>query len=320
MMRPPTDKTPCTPANSAVSGENVRVPATELRWPAQSESNTLASTAGSFDSTAAHVGSPRPAAGMADTPLSAPSSSTLQSLIVMRHAERLDEVDATWATTTDRPWDPPLSERGRMQAWELGRNLKDEGMDITRVITSPFLRCVQTASQVVAGLSSSESGSSHGCASPVQVSVDFGLGEVMNGHNIRGVFRGREAEAKVGIQWVLPLSELESHMSNCTIDHSTSPTSSKVAEWPEDENDAYKRLAQTLDAIADQFSSENIVIVTHGFGVGVSVQRLIPATVYSVEHCGYTHAQRPVHAGHPLEESDWELISKNASTHVHWLQ
>eukprot|EP00959_Pyramimonas_sp_CCMP1952_P261333 5463632-Pyramimonas_sp.AAC.1 len=34
-------------------------------------------------------------------------------LIIMRHAERLDYVDKLWIKKNGRPWDPPLTEKGK---------------------------------------------------------------------------------------------------------------------------------------------------------------------------------------------------------------
>jgi hypothetical protein len=38
-----------------------------------------------------------------------------QYLVVMRHGERIDEVDLNWRQQSDRPWDPPLSGKGEQQ-------------------------------------------------------------------------------------------------------------------------------------------------------------------------------------------------------------
>ncbi len=99
-----------------------------------------------------------------------PSSSPLphvQHLFVMRHGERLGDADPSWVPKTDRPWDPPLTERGKQQAWEVGKRLRTEGWGITRVVVSPFLRCVQTAAQVVTALCLvDDDDSSHHAAAP----------------------------------------------------------------------------------------------------------------------------------------------------------
>lgn len=37
---------------------------------------------------------------------------TVQTLVVMRHAKRLDEVDSNFASTSSSWWDPPLTPQG----------------------------------------------------------------------------------------------------------------------------------------------------------------------------------------------------------------
>ncbi|GLC58773.1 hypothetical protein PLESTB_001399700 [Pleodorina starrii] len=76
-------------------------------------------------------------------------------LLVMRHAQRQDEVDDGWAATESarpggRPWDPPLSSpQGLAQAEEAAAKLaaweRRTGARIVAVVASPFLRCLQTA-------------------------------------------------------------------------------------------------------------------------------------------------------------------------------
>lgn len=82
----------------------------------------------------------------------------IQNLFVMRHGETLDDDDGPWLAETARPWDPPITERGRLQAWELGRKLRVEGWKVTRLVVSPFLSCVQTAAEVATALCSTSDG------------------------------------------------------------------------------------------------------------------------------------------------------------------
>jgi broad specificity phosphatase PhoE len=46
-----------------------------------------------------------------------------QKMWVMRHGEREDEVNENWERVSDRPFDPPLTGRGRAQAYESGKKL-----------------------------------------------------------------------------------------------------------------------------------------------------------------------------------------------------
>ncbi|GJP57366.1 hypothetical protein CLOM_g16389 [Closterium sp. NIES-68] len=98
-----------------------------------------------------------------------PSPPNVQTLVVVRHAEPIDEQDDGWAAGSDRPWDPPLSARGAKAAEEVGQALRARGFGaarssaggsggggrrtrVVRVVVSPFKRCVQTAVHLVAGL------------------------------------------------------------------------------------------------------------------------------------------------------------------------
>lgn len=46
-----------------------------------------------------------------------PVRERVQHLHVVRHAERIDAVDPAWRDSADRPWDPPLCENGKEQAY-----------------------------------------------------------------------------------------------------------------------------------------------------------------------------------------------------------
>ena len=47
-----------------------------------------------------------------------------QYLFVIRHGERLDNVDYKWLDTAERPYDPPLTKRGEKQACEAANRFK----------------------------------------------------------------------------------------------------------------------------------------------------------------------------------------------------
>ena len=73
-------------------------------------------------------------------------------LVVVRHGERLDYVEreAWFAKNPARPWDPPLSDKGRKQAADAGAHirklLETHGLPpVTRTFSSPLVRCVETA-------------------------------------------------------------------------------------------------------------------------------------------------------------------------------
>ena len=81
-------------------------------------------------------------------------------IFLVRHGERLDHALPHWAAHAARPHDSPLTPQGLEQArlageyirQRLGEIARDSGVDDVIVRTSPLVRCVQTASRLVAGL------------------------------------------------------------------------------------------------------------------------------------------------------------------------
>jgi broad specificity phosphatase PhoE len=71
------------------------------------------------------------------------SDMSTRRVFLARHGNRQDFVDPTWPSTADEPYDPPLSADGIEQARRLGQRLRGEG--IGAIVSSPFLRTVQTA-------------------------------------------------------------------------------------------------------------------------------------------------------------------------------
>jgi broad specificity phosphatase PhoE len=68
------------------------------------------------------------------------------SIWLARHGYRADYVDPDWRRTAERPHDTPLSSDGREQARALAGRLVGEGL--RHVLSSPFLRAVETAHPV----------------------------------------------------------------------------------------------------------------------------------------------------------------------------
>lgn len=74
-----------------------------------------------------------------------------QHVVVMRHGDRIDNFEPMWDMKASRPWDPPLTQDGKDRAFARGRKFRTQ-FPIHRIFVSPFLRCLQTASEVIHGL------------------------------------------------------------------------------------------------------------------------------------------------------------------------
>ncbi|KAJ4834794.1 hypothetical protein Tsubulata_030069 [Turnera subulata] len=220
-----------------------------------------------------------------------------QNVVVMRHGDRLDNFEPMWVVQAKRPWDPPLVEAGRVRAFCTGRKLRDSlGFPIHRVFVSPFLRCVQTASEVASALCAVDIGfdatSSAGIAldpSKVKVSIEYGLCEMLNTEAIR-----QQSAPKDG-NFDFNISELESMLPNGTVDSTVERVYKELPKWGETVQGSRSRYAEVIKALADKYPSENILLVTHGEGVGVSVSAFLKdVTVYEVEYCAYSELRRPI--------------------------
>ena len=81
-----------------------------------------------------------------DRPTAGQAVNHPRAVWLVRHGNRMDFVSPEWLATAARPHDPPLSPDGVVQAREVGVSLAGERID--HIFASPFLRAVQTASQI----------------------------------------------------------------------------------------------------------------------------------------------------------------------------
>ncbi|KAL9670999.1 hypothetical protein QQ045_008562 [Rhodiola kirilowii] len=235
----------------------------------------------------------------------------IQNVIVMRHGDRMDNFEPMWVLTAERPWDPPLIDAGKVRAFCAGRKIRAKAdFPISRVFVSPFLRCVQTAAEVVTALCAKEEDptaiSSEGVAvdsSKVKVAIELGLCEVLNSQTIRGISVPTNGE------WGFKVPELEALLPAGTVDRSVKPVYKQMPKWGEEQACAKKRYADVIRALADKYPTENLLLVTHGEAVGVAVSAFLKddmAEVYEVEYCAHAHLTRSI-----TYNNDQPCISEN---------
>ncbi|KAE8665621.1 hypothetical protein F3Y22_tig00112530pilonHSYRG00010 [Hibiscus syriacus] len=222
---------------------------------------------------------------------------TYQNVLVLRHGDRMDLFDPTWAKTADRPWDSPLVESGFARAFRTGRAFQTLPFPIHRVLVSPLLRCVQTASEVVTALCAVDDDPNTKSSrdvvsidpSKVKVSVEYGLCNKLN-----------TAATKLGIVpkygiFHFDVSKLETLFPSGTLDRTVEPVYTEMPPWDETWKDTNSRNEQMIRVLADKYPSENLLLVAHWTGVEVSVHAFKEDTrVTKVAYCGYSELRRPV--------------------------
>ncbi|KAH6767498.1 Phosphoglycerate mutase family protein [Perilla frutescens var. hirtella] len=223
-----------------------------------------------------------------------------QNVVVMRHGDRLDNVVPLWAASAPRPWDPPLADDGRVRAFSTGDKLRKQlGFPIHRVFVSPFLRCLQTAAGVVSALSAVDKKSddpydlaSNGVVidpSKIKVSMEYGLSEMMNSLAIRS-----NVAPKDGV-FSFDITQCKSVLPAGTIDNAAEMIYKELPKWQETLEGARARYIQVIKNLADKYPSENLLLVTHGEGVGSAVSSCFDDVVVAeVEYCAYSILKRSV--------------------------
>ncbi|XP_031287763.1 uncharacterized protein LOC116146488 [Pistacia vera] len=248
----------------------------------------------------------------------------LQNVVVMRHGDRVDNFEPLWTMTAARPWDPHLVEEGRVRAFCTGRKIRNGlAFPIHRVFVSPFLRCIQTAHEVVYALCAVDddpnSLSSKDVASidpsKLKVSIEYGLSEMLNRQAIRANLAPKDGN------FGFNASELQAMLPAGTVDTSATRVYEELPKWEETVGGARDRYAQIIKALADKYPSENLLLVTHGEAVGVAVSAFAKdKTVYEVDYCAYVELKRPVESKNDsCSAGDFEVYTDHGKTGVSYV-
>ncbi|XVF22808.1 hypothetical protein REPUB_Repub12eG0202800 [Reevesia pubescens] len=247
-----------------------------------------------------------------------------QNVVVMRHGDRLDNFDLTWVKTAERPWDPPLIQDGLARAFRTGRAFRTHlPFPIHRVFVSPFLRCVQTASEVVTALCAVDDNPNAKSStdvvsidpSKVKVCIEYGLCEMLSTAAIR-----HDVAPKDGI-FRFDIPKLEALLPIGTLDHTVERVYKELPQWQETVMGTRTRYEHIIKALADKYPSENLLLVTHGEGVGVSVSGLLESTtVIEVDYCAYSELRRPISCeSESFTAGNFEVLTKSGQTGVAYL-
>lgn len=169
-----------------------------------------------------------------------------QTVWIARHANRLDFVTPEWFLTAERPYDPPISEDGRVQAQQLAQRLKGEA--IAHIFASPFLRTVQTANYVAEALD-------------LPLKLEWGLCEWLN------------PEWMATKPETLPPEVLAEKFPRIDLSY----TSRVWRYYPETSETVLAQSGAVARILAEEFS-EDILLVGHGASVLGTTQGLVGGT------------------------------------------
>lgn len=250
------------------------------------------------------------------------ASDAPRSVVVMRHGHRQDEADLTWTHGATRPWDPPLSTKGRTQAREAAGGVC--GLQVDLVVTSPFKRCLQTSAELVAELGLPQG----------SWLVDWGLSEVCDP---RILLHGRPdcehmAKGRPIDSWMwggATLAEALDMFSESCAEQLPSlrvrpepREGSRPPPFPEALEGGLKRYCRAVQQLVWSYPGKNLLVVTHGECVRAVVNMVEPrAEVFEVRHVGYVLLR---YAG-PDDDSEaggkgWSLASSQAGENgVFWI-
>jgi broad specificity phosphatase PhoE len=241
------------------------------------------------------------------------NSDSYQNVLMMRHGDRIDKIDPLWLDTAARPWDPPLVQDGMVRAFRTGQRIRSQiQFPIHHVFVSPFIRCVQTASEVIAALSAVDFDPNAKSSkdvlsidkSKLKVSIEFGLSEMLNTISIP-----REIAPKDG-KFDFMITDLEALFPDGMVDRNVDPVYKEMPQWEETVEGCTERFLNLVKTLADKYPSENLLLVTHGEGVRTTFATIKDVDVYDVGYCACAELRRQVSSKDgSTKAGDFEVIT-----------
>ena len=252
-------------------------------------------------------------------------------LLVCRHGEREDLADSKgWSEAlhkSDRPWDPNLTKKGCHQATLLGRSLTPERLKsmgllpVTRILTSPLIRTIQTAVSTADGMTIRP-----------PVAIENGLSELMTidwykswalSHSDgswggpRGMDNRIFSDTHLHPSSVLPASNLPrtpdqlKHMYGVEKSYTGIPFPSADVHNVESRRFSVARVLTAISAATSLFPNETILLVTHA-GICNTIYRELSGE--SSVHNPYT----ALYAYQKNEENSekWDVVTKSDVSHL----
>lgn len=236
-----------------------------------------------------------------------------QHLWIVRHAERQDIIDPTWYETAKRPYDTPLSclfetslsqmcvcfltslllsGDGLKQASATGEFIASQACP-TLIISSPYLRCIQTAGRIAAAAIRCRKQHEDSDMPPLEFVVDPSLSEWSNPRTYGTLTPGLLAS----YDEVLKSNPELTFLQRFTLGYTSAPIQSTMPRWVEDVMALHSRCQRVVSWVSDPHNSlvrkhGSIVLVSHGFSVvmlGAILDPTVPWHNLPSPYCCLTH-------------------------------
>ncbi|XP_016182750.1 uncharacterized protein LOC107624806 [Arachis ipaensis] len=95
--------------------------------------------------------------------------------------------------------------------------------------------------------------------------------------------------------WGFDISERQAMLPPGTVDENAVKIYKELPRWEEPVLQTKARYQHIVKDLADKHPTENLLLVTHGEGVGVALSSFKKGTtVYEVDYCGYVELRRPI--------------------------
>ncbi|KAF7844955.1 phosphoglycerate mutase family protein [Senna tora] len=146
----------------------------------------------------------------------------------------------------------------------------------------------------------------------MQVSVELGLCEMMSREAINPQIAPKDGN------WGFDVSEREAMLPAGTVDNNVKRVYKELPQWEEPVSQTRARYEQIVKDLADDYPTENLLLVTHGEGVGVALSAFLKnATVYEVEYCAYVELKRPIFKkDQSFRVGEFEVLTHTGQTGV----
>lgn len=234
-------------------------------------------------------------------------SAPAQPFVVLRHAERLDRADPdAFRQSPDSecwPHDTPITIKGRKQASDAAKDLLaiHKETPFAVIVTSPYLRCLQTAAAVVKVLK-------------LPVLVDQELGEIRDSNMPEHEAAHRTGEGL----WQLCAS-LGMTVANSQDAGGQHQLVGALPSWPERLDVAKERFARRLEMYLEHACSaqQAVLLVTHADAVVTATELFSRSltTVEEADYCAYVVAKRQqgqaTKDAHGAFVDHWKMSTRN---------